>query len=112
MGRGETQDSLNIHALSGIFSHKRIMASYAIKTIFLPNSIGYIDQFPFVNINRKVKYPTWRMSWDVGGINTDIMTCFKGLHRIEDFGYLINSNCQTRPTKRSFLLFRSFSHYL
>ena len=43
------------------------MMSYAVKTKFL-SEIGYIDQLPFINVEPGVKYPTWRMSSDVGGI--------------------------------------------
>lgn len=44
------------------------MKSFAIETSFFGNEIGYIDQLPFVNVNRKEKFPTWQMSSDIGGI--------------------------------------------
>lgn len=79
-----------------VFFNKRIMASYAIKSNFFSENIGYIDQMPFININRNVKYPTWLMSTDIGGINADILSAFKSKYeRIKGFGYLINSIAKT-----------------
>lgn len=84
-------DSINKSSLDKIFSHSRIMASYAIKTNFFSNNIGYIDQMPFVNINRGVKYPTWMMSTDIGGVYGSTLLSFKSrFKKIDDFGYLIN----------------------
>lgn len=75
-----------------IFHHDLIMASYAIKTQFIPDTIGYIDQLPFVNPNYKVQYPTWRMSTDIGGVRGKVALKFKDLlGGISDFGYLLNS---------------------
>ncbi|MDT0648869.1 glycosyltransferase family 2 protein [Autumnicola edwardsiae] len=75
-----------------IFHHNLIMASYAVKITFLPESIGYVDQLPFVNVNRQVKYPTWQMSSDVGGINGEVLLRFKDLFgSISNFDYLLNS---------------------
>lgn len=75
-----------------IFHHDMIMASYAVEKIFLPESIGYIDHLPFVNINRKVLYGTWRMSSDVGGISGRTLLKFKDLMgKIRNFEFLLNS---------------------
>lgn len=88
----EFYKNLNTNELANIFHHNLIMASYAMKSQFLPETIGYIDQSPFVNPNLDVTYPTWRMSTDVGGINSGAAIKFKeSLTGIEDFGYLINS---------------------
>ena len=72
--------------------HERNMVSYAAHSKFLPESIGYIDQFPFININREVRYPTWRMSGDVGGIKGKTLLSFeKDFKHIDNFPYLLNS---------------------
>lgn len=77
--------------LHDIFKHDLIMASYPLNSFFLPDSIGYVDQFPFVNPEFRVKYPTWRMSTDVGGIKAKTALKFKLIFEdIENFGYLIN----------------------
>lgn len=83
---------LNLLQWPEVFHQEFIMASYAIENIFLPDSIGYIDQLPFVNVNRKVLYPTWQMSSDVGGIKGDTLLKFKPLFEgIKGFDYLLNS---------------------
>jgi len=83
---------LNIEQWSLIFHQDLIMASYAVENAFLPDSIGYIDQLPFVNVNRKVLYPTWQMSSDVGGIKGGTLLKFKSLFKgINEFDFLLNS---------------------
>ena len=79
-----------------IFHHDLIMASYAVKCTFLSDSIGYVDQLPFVNVNREVQYPTWQMSSDTGGIYGKVLTRFKPLFGdISDLDYLLNSIAKT-----------------
>ncbi len=83
---------LNIELWPQIFHQDLIMASYAVENAFFPDSIGYIDQLPFVNVNRKVLYPTWQMSSDVGGIKGVTLLKFKSLFEgINDFNFLLNS---------------------
>lgn len=87
-----TWDSLLIENWNEIFHHDLIMASYAVKTNFIPESIGYVDQFPFVNIRRDVQYTTWRMSSDVGAIKGKAAIKFKNLlQKLFNFEYLLNS---------------------
>jgi hypothetical protein len=83
---------LDLKDWKSIFHHDLIMASYAIKNIFLGKEIGYIDNLPFININRNVMYGTWQMSSDVGGIKGETAIRFKYLLQdIKDFNLLINS---------------------
>ena len=75
-----------------IFHRDLIMASYAVKTTFLSNNIGFIDQLPFVNVNREVKFATWQMSADIGGIRGKALLQFKKrFGHLKDFEILINS---------------------
>jgi len=83
---------LNTEQWSQVFHQNLIMASYAVENAFLPESIGYIDQLPFVNVNRKVLYATWQMSSDVGGIKGETLLKFRShFEGISDFDYLLNS---------------------
>jgi len=83
---------LNLNQWSQVFHQDLIMASYAVENAFLPEGIGYIDQLPFVNVNRKVLYATWQMSSDVGGIKGETLLKFKSLFEgIKNFDYLLNS---------------------
>ncbi len=84
--------NLNFDQWSQVFHQDLIMASYAVENAFLPDSIGYIDQLPFVNVNRKILYPTWQMSSDVGGLKGETLLKFKSLFAgIKEFDYLLNS---------------------
>ncbi len=83
---------LNLAQWPKIFHQDLIMASYAVENKFLPDGIGYIDQLPFINVNRKVLYPTWQMSSDVGGIKGKTLLKFKSIFKgITDFDFLLNS---------------------
>lgn len=66
---------LNNDAFDEIFHHRLIMASFSTShTFIVPDGVGYVEQAsPFININFKIKYPTWRMSSDVGGINAQVL---------------------------------------
>ncbi|MBZ9729760.1 glycosyltransferase [Salegentibacter sp. JZCK2] len=86
------ESDMNLDYWNQVFHHDLIMASYALKTDYLPKTIGYIDQLPFVNVNREVKYPTWRMSTDVGGIKGRVLFQFQEMFGvIRNFGFLLNS---------------------
>ncbi len=83
---------LDLENWSQVFHQNLILASYAVENAFFSESIGYIDQLPFVNVNRDVLYPTWLMSSDVGGIKGETLRKFKPLFEgIDDFDYLLNS---------------------
>jgi glycosyltransferase involved in cell wall biosynthesis len=83
---------INTATIDEVFPHFRIMASYPVTDYFIPDTVGYVDQLPFVNPNRRVKYPTWRMSTDIGGIFGKVALKFRN-HYIgtTSFGYIINS---------------------
>lgn len=83
---------INTESIGEIFHHCLIMASYPVDDYFIPDAIGYVDQLPFVNPKKNVKYPTWRMSVSIGGIYGKTALRFKSfLKEISDFGLLINS---------------------
>lgn len=85
-------EELDKTVLKEIFPQDLIMASYALQNSYLPEQIGYIDQHPFINVNPKVRYGTWRMSTDVGGIKGKTLLKFRdSFGEIKDFGFLLNS---------------------
>ena len=85
-------ESLNIDTVNTIFSHPHIMASYAIENQYFSDGIGYVDQLPFVNPSYKVKYPTWMMSTDIGGIQAGVVKAFaRDFGGFKDFGFFLNS---------------------
>ena len=77
---------------SKIFPHSLIMVSYPLGNYFIGDEIGYVDQLPFIDPSREVRYPTWRMSTDIGGIYGSTALQFKKpFKNIHNFGYLLNS---------------------
>lgn len=83
---------LDLNQWSQIFHQDLIMASFAVDNVFFPEGFGYTDQLPFVNVNRKVLFPTWQMSSDVGGIKGETLLKFKSLFEgNNDFNFLLNS---------------------
>lgn len=69
---------LNREKLETLFSHNRLMLSYNVSEIYsLPDAIGYVEDSPFIKINRAVQYPTWMMSTDVGMIHASTLHLFK-----------------------------------
>lgn len=64
------KNSINKQKLNNIFSHKLIMASYGNDCI--DSAMGYVEQTPFLKINKAVKYPTWVMSSQIGGIHAEV----------------------------------------
>ncbi|SHG65901.1 hypothetical protein SAMN05444483_1212 [Salegentibacter echinorum] len=86
------EPKITLEQWQNIFHRDLIMASYAVKTTFLSESIGFVDQLPFVNVNRKVKFATWQMSADIGGITGKTLLQFKKrFGHLKDFETLTNS---------------------
>lgn len=86
------QEQVDMEAVKEILHHDLIMTSYAVKTTYLPDTIGYIDQLPFVKVDQHVQYGTWQMSSDMGGIKAETLLRFKPLlESIINFDFLLNS---------------------
>jgi GT2 family glycosyltransferase len=75
------------------FSHNRYMYSYNPLGNFFPDTIGFAEESPFININKKVCYPTWQMSSVVGAIKSSaILLTSKALWETRDnFDFILNS---------------------
>ncbi|MCH4829012.1 MULTISPECIES: glycosyltransferase family 2 protein [Flavobacterium] len=69
----DAQEFINKEYILKIMSFDRLMISYTPNTNYLSEDIGYIEDSPFININKKIKYPTWQMSSLVGAINSSII---------------------------------------
>lgn len=85
--------NLNISAFNTVFHHHKIMASYNPGSkSFLSDAIGYVEESPFIKINKKVSYPTWQMSSCVGGVHASVLLALKEkVETSEDFDYFLNS---------------------
>lgn len=83
---------INFDALSEVFHHNKIMLSYHPKATYLGREIGYVEVSPFVNVNKKVSYPTWQMSSTIGIIHASVLFLFKDKIKLNpDFDYFLNA---------------------
>lgn len=89
----DLNSSLNFSGFNDIFHHKKIMASFnPFSNSFLPGAIGYVEESPFININKKITYPTWQMSNCVGGINASVLLELKdSVSASDNFDYFLHS---------------------
>lgn len=56
--------------IADAFPHNRYFYSFHPSGNFLPDSIGFIEDTPYININKSVCYPTWQMSSVVGAVKS------------------------------------------
>lgn len=62
------KENINLEGLKAAFYLKNMMLSYS-KNQYLPLQIGYVEDSPFLKVNKRVKYPTWLMSSNIGAIH-------------------------------------------
>ncbi len=91
--RKDVAPNLNIANLEEIFHHHKMMASYTMaKQFYIPAAIGYVEESPFINVNKKVSYPTWLMSSEVGGIHASVLLKMgKAIKQETNLDYFLNS---------------------
>ncbi|MFV5688955.1 glycosyltransferase family 2 protein [Flavobacterium sp. ZT3R25] len=69
---------LNVFEIEKLFHHHKLLLSYHPSDIlFLDKSIGYVEESPFIKINKSVTFPTWQMSGMVGGVHSSILLALK-----------------------------------
>jgi glycosyltransferase involved in cell wall biosynthesis len=87
------QQYLNLKEIESIFHHNKMMLSYSTEgKTFLGRTIGYVEQSPFIKINKKVSYPTWQMSSLVGVVHASLLIEIKDKIKCDvDFNYYLNS---------------------
>ncbi len=87
----DQKNNLNLEGLKNSLFLKNMMLSYS-DSSYIPSQIGYIENSPFININKKVKYPTWIMSSQIGAIYSSQLKKFKGIiDTTTSFDYALNS---------------------
>lgn len=78
--------------IPSFFLHKKMMHSYNPEGNFLIEAIGYVEETPFIKVNKSVVYPTWQMSGIVGGIfATTLSHLNPKIIKSESFDYFLNS---------------------
>ena len=85
---------LNEAQLSDILHHQRMMLSFQTDSAtYLGPTLGYVEDSPFVNVQREGTYPTWQMSTDVGAVHAQALLQYdpNTLGTYPYFGYALNS---------------------
>jgi glycosyltransferase involved in cell wall biosynthesis len=84
---------LNISELEQLFHHKKLLFSYnPFEGVFLHKSIGYVEESPFIKVNKSVSFPTWQMSSWVGAMHSEVIMAVKNVIPLDnDFDYFLCS---------------------
>lgn len=87
------QEYLNVNEIESLFHHDKMMLSYNPSSFnYLGKKIGYIEESPFINVNKKVSYPTWQMSSSVGVVHASLLLEISNkIKKDIDFDYYLNS---------------------
>ena len=85
--------NLNIAIIENLFHHQKFIFSYSSSaTIYFDNRLGYIEDSPFIKINKEVRYPSWQMSSQVGALHASVFNaCKKDLRDESNFDYFLHS---------------------
>ncbi|MCF7560310.1 glycosyltransferase family 2 protein [Sabulilitoribacter multivorans] len=85
------KEHLNIDGIKESFQLKNTMLSYC-EDQYLPKQIGYVEDSPFLKVNKFVKYPTWLMSSQVGAIYGSELLKFENKIKLSgSFDFVLNS---------------------
>lgn len=70
----------------------RLMMSYNPFGNYFPDQIGYVEDSPFIKVNKAVRYPTWQMSSVVGMMSCSIIKqTEKKMWQYKDFDFCLNT---------------------
>ena len=84
------KSKINLSYIKEAFHLKNMMFSYSLENYF-PGQIGYIEDSPFINVNKTVKYPTWQMSSNIGCILSSELLKYEHLVCDNDFNFALCS---------------------
>jgi len=84
---------LNVSEIDSLFHHKKLLISFNPSDgMYLDQSIGYVEESPFIKVNKTVTFPTWQMSSAVGGIHAEVLLALKkDIPLDKDFDYFLCS---------------------
>jgi glycosyltransferase involved in cell wall biosynthesis len=84
---------LNTQEIQGLLHHKRMMLSYSpSQDNFFDSKMGYVEESPFIKINKSVTFPTWQMSSLVGVAHAKVISAFNNQIPFDkDFDYFLCS---------------------
>lgn len=89
----EYKEQLNISEIEKLFHHNKMLLSFNPSDCnFFESYIGYAEQSPFININKKVTYPSWQMSSAVGVVHASLLLAIKDkIKPTTNFDYFLSS---------------------
>jgi glycosyltransferase involved in cell wall biosynthesis len=67
-----------------------MMWSY-VQNSYIGSATGYVEDSPYLKINKEVKYPTWLMSSCFGAIHSNHLLKFKGIVKDDSIDFALNS---------------------
>ena len=87
------KEHLALEKINTLHHHNKMMLSFRPKSNnFFDNSIGYVEESLFINVNKKVSYPTWQMSSYVGVIHASVLDAIGDKIVCDsDFDYYLSS---------------------
>jgi glycosyltransferase involved in cell wall biosynthesis len=87
------KEQLNLEGIKTLFHHDKMMLSFSSQQhTFFDSKIGYVDESLFINVNKKVSYPTWQMSSVAGIIHASVINALKDkVFCDSNFDYYLNS---------------------
>lgn len=91
--KDDFKEFLDLKNIATLCHHDKIMLSYnPSDENYLGAAIGYIEDSPFIKINKIVTYSTWQMSSVVGAVHSSVIIAIKDKITIDsDFDYYLNS---------------------
>ncbi|OWP83254.1 hypothetical protein BWK59_11465 [Flavobacterium davisii] len=89
----EVEKLIDKEYIKTTFRSNRKFISYNPYKNYLPDAIGYIEESPFININKEVKYSTWQMTSLVGAVRASTLLLIEAdfWNRNVSFDYTLNS---------------------
>ena len=87
------KENLALDKIDMLFYHSKLMLSFSPQPDnFFDNAIGYVEESLFINVTKKVAYPTWQMSSCVGVIHAAVLNAIGSTMVLDrDFDYFLNS---------------------
>ena len=87
------KEQLNLESIKTLFHHDKMMLSFSSSQHnFFDSTIGYVEESLFINVNKKVSYPTWQMSSVAGVIHASVLNALKGkIFCYSNFDYYLSS---------------------
>lgn len=98
------REYLDIAKIPGLLKNQRKLVSYHPKENHFSGAIGYVEDSPYISIQKDVSYPTWQMSSLVGAVHTTLIAKANPelFQQKFKFDYLLCSIAKTNTTSGVF----------